>query len=775
MFDDFEKVPVLVLKTAVVFPNRSAVFEIKDKKQLLAFKKAELNGNIIFVVYESEKNNSDKIDENKNSLIGAIGTFSLIIQSIHINERIVNIKVEGKKRGIIKNIINSDGFIYAEIKSLEDINCIDNDKKANALIRLVKEEFERYSSVSGKMSPDIIMDIISAEDLNYLLNAVSAGVPFELKNKQELLEKNDIFEKGKYLAECLVYETELSKIQKEIKDSVNIKINKNQREFYLRQQIKAIQEELGIKNRIEDEIDSYKNRLKAGFYPDNVIKRIEREIERLSRIPASSPESVIAADYIELLLNIPWNISSDENKSIKDAEIILENEHYGLSDVKERIIEFLAARQNSNKFNAPVLCFLGPPGVGKTSIAKSIAKALNRKYVRISLGGVSDDAEIRGHRRTYVGAMTGRIINAVKIANTNNPIILLDEIDKMGKTYKGESAAALLELFDSEQNREFRDHYLEIPFDMSNVLFICTANSFDGILPSLKDRLEVISIGGYTEEEKIVIAQKFIIPKLIEKYGLKKESVKISKKTIEYIIKRYTMEAGVRQLEGFIERICAKIVKSVLTEGEERFTINIKNIKKYLGKCLFTEYEPERADLIGVVHGLAWTAFGGTVLNIEANVMKGKGNIIITGNTGNVINESAMAAVSYIRANCDKFCINENFYDETDIHIHIPKCAIHKDGPSAGIAIACSVISALTERKIKRNIAMTGEITLKGLVLPVGGIKEKVLAAIRVGINKIIISKSNKDDINELPDYVLKETEIIYVENMTDVIKNAVV
>ncbi len=769
MFDDFEKVPVLVLKTTVVFPNTNAVFEIKDKKQLLAFKKAELNGNIIFVVYENERN------KDINSLIGAIGTFSLIIQSVRINERIVNIKVEGKKRGIIKNIINSDGFIYAEIKSLEDTKFIDDNKQANALIRLVKEEFEKYSAVSGKMSPDIIMDIISAEDLVYLLNAVSAGVPFELKNKQEMLEKNDIFEKGKYLAECLLYETELSKIQKEIRDSVNIKINKNQREFYLKQQIKAIQDELGVKDRFEEEINLYKNRLETGFYPENVIKRAEKEIERLSRIPPSSAESVIATDYIELLLNIPWNNSSNENKNIKEAKVILEKEHYGLSDVKERIIEFIAARQNSNKLDAPVLCFLGPSGVGKTSITKSIAKALNRKYVSISLGGISDDAEIRGHRRTYVGAMTGRIINAVKIANTNNPIILLDEIDKMGKTYKGEPAAALLELFDSEQNKEFRDHYLEIPFDMSNVLFICTANSFDGILPSLRDRLEVISIGGYTDEEKIVIAQKFIIPKQIEKYGLKKENIKINRKTIEYIIKYYTREAGVRQLEGFIEKICRKAVKSVLTEGEEKFIINIKNISKYLGKRLFMEYEFEKKDLIGVVHGLAWTAAGGIVLNIETNVMKGKGNVIITGNTGNIMNESAMAAISYIRANCKSFCINENFYDETDIHIHIPKYSILKDGPSAGTAIACSVISALTGKKIKRDIAMTGEITLKGLVLAVGGIKEKVLAALRVGIKKIIISKLNKEDINELPDYVLKEIEIIYAENMIDVIKNAVV
>jgi ATP-dependent Lon protease len=640
-------------------------------------------------------------------------------------------------------------------------------------MRTVMDSFEEYIKLSNKISPDTLVSVNTVDDIGQFADILAANVLVKNSHKQEVLEAFQPIERLQILHEFLENEIQILRIEKKINLRVKKQIDKVQREYYLREQMKAIQKELGESDSISADVEEYNERIEKAALPKEVHEKAMKELDRFSRTPASSPESSIIRTYLDWILDLPWNYETKDNHNLKTAARILDQDHYGLDEVKERVMEYLAVLQLTQNMKGPILCFVGPPGVGKTSIAKSIARALGRNFVRMSLGGVRDEAEIRGHRRTYVGSIPGTIISSMKQAGSKNPVFLLDEIDKMSSDFRGDPASAMLEVLDPEQNHTFRDHYLELPYDLSKVMFLTTANTLDTIPRPLLDRMEVIRIAGYTEEEKTNIALKYLIPKQLEAHGLKRGNIIFTEQSVRSIINLYTREAGVRGLERQIAAICRKGVRFLLETGRKRIRITPNNLHEYLGVPRFSVNKANQKDEIGMVTGLAWTAVGGDTLYIEVTPMMGTGKLVLTGQLGDVMKESARAGLSYIRSKAKEFGIDPEFYSNTDIHIHIPEGAIPKDGPSAGITIATAIISALTKTPVRRDVAMTGEITLRGRVLPIGGLKEKILAAHRAGITKVIIPDENTKDLEEIPENIREEIEIVAVQHMEEVLEHA--
>ncbi len=774
----FEHIPMIVLRGKVFFPNRKVSFDLMRKKSDAALEESMIsNDNIVF--FASQKD--PKVEEVSSKDIYDIGVVGRIEKILKLPGGVTKVFAECFNKYKIDSFNDNDKFFSVDIDEVFDEKYVASetgnsvmDVEYRALNKLLLELFEEYARV-GKVGPEFIMEVISSDDVEYISYLIGEKIPFPVCDKQKILEQISVSKRARIVAEFLNRDINSLSLKNEIYSKVRSKINKTQKEYFLREEIKVIQKELG-EDDDASEIDEYIKRMRDfREMPENVKKRLEKEILRLKRISNASPEATVSRDYIELVLDMPWGVFDKENDDIKKAQKIFDRDHYGLTEVKDRIVEFLAVRKISNDVNAPIICLVGPPGVGKTSIAKSVAKALNRKYIRMSLGGISDEAEIRGHRKTYVGAMPGRIVSSIKNAKTMNPLILFDEIDKIRNERKGDPAAALLEVLDGEQNFSFRDNYLEVPLDISKVLFMCTANDVEGIPLALRDRLEIINLGSYTHDEKLNIALKYLVSKQIKANGLTRKNIKFSKDGVSEIISGYTREAGVRTLERLIGKVCRKTAKLISLEELEAVSLKKSNVEQFLGAKKYKEDFVDKNNKIGVVTGLAWTRVGGDTLSIETVIMKGKGHFKLTGNVGKVMEESADAAISYIRANAGKYGIDENFYKETDIHVHIPEGAVPKDGPSAGITMTLSIISALTKRPAKYDIAMTGEITLTGRVLPIGGLKEKIIAAKMFGIKKLLLPFENESDFEEVPDYAKEGLDVIFVKDMEEVVKEGLI
>lgn len=765
--------PLIPLRGLAIFPYTILNFDIGRESSLKALDEAMLGDELIFLTSQKEA----EIDEPTEEDFYHVGTICKVKQMIKLPGDTVRVLVEGISRGTIEEINQDKGYFEAVIDEIvynEDE--IVNDMEVEALIRNVLESFEEYINIGNRVSPEILVSLEEIENPDRFVDTIASNIYLKPEQKQQILEEFDIAKRLELLYSILLEEIDILKIEKKITLRVKKQMNKVQKEYYLREQLKAIQKELGEEEDISSESQEYREKLKKIKAPKETKAKIQKEIDKFSRISPASPDISVSRNYLDTIFSLPWNKETKDKLDIKKAKEVLDKEHYGMEKVKERILEFLAVRSLSKSLKGPIICLVGPPGVGKTSIAKSIAASLNRKFVRISLGGVRDEAEIRGHRRTYVGAIPGRIINGVKESGTKNPVFLLDEIDKMASDYKGDISSAMLEVLDPEQNKNFVDHYLEIPFDLSKILFVTTANSLSTIPGPLLDRMEIIELSGYIEEEKLNIAQKYLLVKQIEENGLKEDFVKIDDETMRDIISYYTREAGVRTLERTIGKICRKIAKKYVEDPTlTEVVVKKEDLEEYLGKDKYTfdlvGVKPE----IGMVTGLAWTAVGGVTLNVEVNVLKGKGQVVLTGQLGDVMKESAQTAISYIRSISDRFDIPDDFYQTKDIHIHIPEGATPKDGPSAGVTMATAVISALTKIPVRCDVAMTGEITLRGRVLPVGGIKEKLLAAHRAGIKKVLLPEECKAQLDEIPQNVKDQMEFVLVKHLDEVLEHALV
>lgn len=772
--DNIIQIPLVALRGLTVFPKMILHFDVARQKSIKALEESMVKGEPIFLVAQKEV----EIEEPDIEDLYTVGTISHIKQILKLPNNAIRVLVEGHERGRIISFKQKDPFflVYVEKDNkTRKMNTDSDNLNVKALLRLAAETFEDYARINNRISPDTLNSIISMEKPGEMADAIISNIHLKLEIKQQVLSEFDEENRLMMAIEILKSEIEIMEVQKEILEKVKKKIDKSQREYYLREQLKIIQNELGDKDGIQAEVDEYRAKLERLSPPQEVRERIEKELDKMIKMPSSSAESAVVRNYIQWLLDLPWTQETRESISIDKAEKILEKDHYGLEQVKERILEYLSIRALSPEADSPIICLVGPPGVGKTSIAHSIAKALNRKYVRISLGGVRDEAEIRGHRRTYVGALPGKIIQAMKNAKSKNPLMLLDEIDKMSSDFRGDPASALLEVLDSEQNSAFVDHYIDMPFDLSKVLFLTTANTLDTIPKPLLDRMEVIRISGYTTEEKFHIANNHLMDKQLKKNGLKKSQIRIDKKAIESIIIYYTKEAGVRQLERMIGQLCRKVAKEIIKENKKMVRITESNLEKYLGKKKYRLNKIIEEAEVGIARGLAWTPAGGDTLSIEVNTMKGTGKFELTGQLGEVMKESAKAAISYIRSKAEDFGIDADFYKTNDIHIHVPEGAVPKDGPSAGITMATAMISALTNMPVNNYVAMTGEITLRGRVLPVGGLKEKILAAKAAGIKKVLIPAENEVDLQEIPDSVKNNLEIVPVKTMNEVLMHALI
>ena len=750
-------------------PEMIVHFDVSRERSIAAIQQAMVEEQEIFLVaqksIETENPGQDDVYE--------IGTVASVKQLIKLSKKVVRVLVEGKNRAVLKKIEETDPYLRAEVEVLEEQEItIPDDLNAEAMMRGLKEIITKYAAKNGKISKESVAEILDITDLKRLVNEVAANIPLKYKDQQELLEELDFWSRYEKLSLKLVNEMQIMEIKEELQRKVKNKVDKHQKEYLLREQLKVIREELGEDTTFSD-ADEFEEACSKLDAPEEVKEKLHKEIGRFKNTIGSQAENGVIRTYIETILEMPWNKRAEDNTDINYAKEVLEADHYGLEQVKERILEFLAVRTLTQKGESPILCLVGPPGTGKTSIAKSLARSLKKPFVRISLGGVRDEAEIRGHRKTYVGAMPGRIANGIRAAGVKNPVLLLDEIDKVSTDYKGDTFSALLEVLDSEQNSKFRDHYLEVPLDLSEVTFITTANTLQTIPRPLLDRMEIIEITSYTENEKLHIAIEHLIPKQLEKHGITDEQLSFSKKAIWKIAHNYTKEAGVRQLEREIGNICRKAAKELLTTEKEKITVTDRNLHKFLGKEKYSYQMANAAPEVGIVRGLAWTSVGGDTLQIEVNVMPGKGEIMLTGQLGDVMKESARAGISYIRSVSKKYAIAEDFFEKHDIHVHIPEGAVPKDGPSAGITMATAMLSAVTGKKVRADLAMTGEITLRGRVLPIGGLKEKLLAAKNAGIQTVLIPKENTADVEELSSEITKGLEIIPVETMEEVLKKA--
>lgn len=759
--------PAIALRGMSIMPGMIAHFDISRDRSLKAVEESMQADQKIFLVTQRDVD----VEEPMQSDLYEMGIVAEIKQVVKLQNDVVRILIDGKSRAKLVGFTRCEDFLEAEICTYNtDLEGVPSDVREAMLVG-VRESFEKYSAVVGKVNKELFRQIEKYDDIEKLIDFVTNNLPVSYAQKQKVLGTEDICDRYEVIVAILLKQINVAQIKNDFQQKVKKKVDKHQREYLLREQMSVIREELG--ENADSEADEFLKKTESLNAPEEVRQKLKKEIERYRNLSGSSSESVVARGYIETLLELPWNDMSTDNTDLDRAEKILNDDHYGLSDVKERVLEFLSVRNLTNKGESPIICLVGPPGTGKTSIARSIAAALEKKYVRICLGGVRDEAEIRGHRKTYVGAMPGRIINALKTAGTANPLILLDEIDKVSSDYKGDTSAALLEVLDSEQNSRFRDHYVELPVDLSEVLFIATANSVSDIPKPLLDRMELIEVSSYTENEKFHIAKEHLVEKQKEKNGLKKDQLTITDSALRDVIRYYTREAGVRGLERTIGKICRKAARQIYQKNEESIKIKKNNIKDYLGNVKYMpEKRSDKAD-IGIVRGLAWTSVGGVTLEVEVNVLPGKGELALTGKMGDVMKESAQAGLSYIRSISDKYDIRPEFYKEHDIHIHIPEGAVPKDGPSAGITMAVAMLSAITQKPVRADIAMTGEITLRGRVLPIGGLKEKLLAAKNIGIKTVCIPKDNEKDLEEISNEITDGMEIIPVDRFEQVEKQA--
>ena len=760
--------PAIALRGTTILPDMIVHFDVSRERSIKAIEAAMLHDQKIFLVTQKDP----EVEKPELSELYQVGTVAYIKQVVKLPHDLLRVLVEGIERAELLGLEQEEPFLKAETALFEPDGAQYTKSLKEAMFRSMQELFQRYCMESGKISKDLAAQIMNITELEELISQISVNVPLTYQNKQKILEAVSLENQYEVLAAILNNEIEVLQIGHDLQRKLKARVDKNQRDYILREQLKLIREELGEEN-TADTAEEYRQKAEALDAPQEVKDKLNKEIDRFKSMNNAAAESSVLSTYIETLLGLPWNKKSEDSTDLKEAWKILEEGHYGLKDVKERIMEFLAVRKLASGGKSPILCLVGPPGTGKTSIAKSVAEALHKKYVRICLGGVRDEAEIRGHRKTYVGAMPGRITAALSQAGVNNPLMLLDEIDKTSSDYKGDTSAALLEVLDPEQNNHFNDHYVEVPQDLSEVLFIATANDMDGIPRPLLDRMEVIEISGYTENEKEHIAKDHLIPKQLEVNGIPEGKLKIQTPALRKIITLYTREAGVRGLERKIGQICRKAAREIMENDQKKVTVNSKNLENYLGKARYSYLMANKKDEVGIARGLAWTQVGGDTLQIEVNVMPGKGELVLTGQLGDVMKESAQAGISYIRSVADKYGIAPEFFQENDIHVHIPEGAVPKDGPSAGITMATAMLSAIIGREVRADVAMTGEITLRGHVLPIGGLKEKLLAAKYAKIKQVLVPKDNKPDIQEMDAEILDGLKISFVDNMNEVLHEA--
>jgi ATP-dependent Lon protease len=764
-----DELPVLPLPDVVVFPYMIVPLFVNRDRSAKAVDQALAENRMIMLVAQKNAN----ADDPKAADLHQVGTVSLIMRMLKLPDGRVRILVQGFARAKVEAFDDSHPYLAAKIKPMIEPQAVPDSVELEALIRNVKAAVEKAVSLGKNLSQDLMAIAANLDEPGRLADLVASNLELKVDKAQQVLELIDPVERLRRIHEFLTKELEVLEVQSDINAQARGEIDRNQREFYLRQQMKAIQQELGEGNELQEEIDQYRKKIKKAKMPPEVAEESERQVSRLERMHPDAAETATLRNYLDWMIGLPWAKSTKDNLDLKKAQRILDEDHYGLEKIKERILEHLAVRKLKKDSKGPILCFVGPPGVGKTSLGKSIAKALGRKFVRMSLGGVHDEAEIRGHRRTYVGAMPGRVIQSIHQAGTNNPVFMMDEVDKIGADFRGDPSSAMLEVLDPEQNHAFRDNYLGVPFDLSNVMFVTTANMLDPIQPAFRDRMEIIQLSGYTEEEKLEIAKRHLIPKQVAEHGLTSKQIEFTDDGVRAIINQYTQEAGLRNLEREIATACRKVARQVASGEKKVRKLHIDNIGQFLGRPRIFPEELLKRDQVGVATGLAWTPVGGDILFVEATAMKGRGTLTLTGQLGDVMKESAHAALSYARSHAKEFGIKEDFFGKHDIHVHVPEGSIPKDGPSAGVTMASAILSLLTGKPVRRSIAMTGEITLRGEVLPIGGVKEKVLAARRAKINTVILPAMNQRDLEDVNEAIRSDMHFIFVDDVKDVFKAA--
>jgi ATP-dependent Lon protease len=765
------KLPVLLLRDIVVFPYMIAPLFVGREKSKNAIDHALSSHRMILLLTQKDM----EVEDPKRDDVYEVGTVALVMRMLKLPDGRVRILAQGLIRARIESFEDEQGFIQTQVSVIHEPELTDKTIEVEALIRNVRNGLEKATSLGKNLPPEVLIIAANVEEMGRLADLTAANLELKVDEAQKILEIVDPSQRLKRVYELLTKELELLDMQSRISTEAKGEMDKLQRQYFLRQQMKAIQKELGEGTELQEEIKGYQEKLAKFKVAEEVREELEKQISRLAQMHPESAETAVVRTYLDWMFALPWDKTTVDNLDLRKAKKILDEDHYGLEKVKERILEYLAVRSLSKKIKGPILCFVGPPGVGKTSLGRSIARALGRQFIRISLGGVRDEAEIRGHRRTYVGAMPGRIIQGVRRAGSANPVFMMDEVDKIGADFRGDPSSALLEVLDPEQNYSFRDHYLGVPFDLSKVMFITTANLLDPIQPAFRDRMEILDLPGYMEEEKLQIALQHLVPKQVREHALTDKMISFTKGGIKKIIALYTREAGVRNLEREIASVCRKVARKVAEGKKKLYRITSQNIESYLGPAKIFKDQLLKKDQVGVATGVAWTATGGEILFVEVTKMKGKGNLSLTGSLGDVMKESAQAALSYARAHAEEFGVNVNFFAENDFHVHIPEGAIPKDGPSAGVTIATALLSVCTDLKVMRDVAMTGEITLRGYVLPIGGVKEKVLAAQRAGVRRMILPAPNKKDLIDIPQKVKKEMEFIFVEEIQDVFEHALI
>jgi ATP-dependent Lon protease len=764
-------IPVLPVRDIVVFPYMILPLFVGREMSINAIEEALSKNKMILLLTQKDLNVEDPSPDELYS----VGVVGLIMRVLKLPDGRIKVLVQGLSKARVSEYVREEPFFEASVEKIEDVPAEELSLEAEAMIRTVKEQMDKAVSLGKNILPDVMVVIENLEEPGRLADLIASNLGLKTQQAQEILEITDPLERLRKISDILGREIELLEVQQKIQSKAKGEIDKTQREYFLREQLKAIQKELGEIDERAEEVREYKKKIKDAKMPQGVVKEAEKQLGRLQKMHPDSAESGTIRTYLDWMVELPWAVSTKDILNIKAAKQVLDTDHYDLEKIKDRILEYLSVRKLNAKMKGPILCFIGPPGVGKTSLGKSIARALGREFVRLSIGGVRDEAEIRGHRRTYVGALPGRIIQGIKQAGTNNPVFMLDEVDKIGMDYRGDPSSALLEVLDPEQNNAFADHYLSVPFDLSKVMFITTGNVADTIPSPLRDRMEVIYLSGYTNQEKLGIARNYLVPKQLKEHGITGKILKISDNAIMEVIAQYTREAGVRNLEREIAHLCRKVARGIAEKKKKKFSITAGNVSNYLGVPRFMPEEEMQKDEVGVATGLAWTETGGDIIYIEATIMRGKGSLTLTGHLGDVMKESARAALSFVRSRASKLGIKPDTFSKTDIHVHVPAGAIPKDGPSAGITMATAIASAFTGRPVKRTYAMTGEVTLRGRVLPIGGLKEKALAAKRHGIKTILIPSRNKKDLEDIPKYVMRDMEFVPVETMEEVLERTFV